>query len=336
MFEENKVEDVLEQLDVLMEGNSAEIESNPHAALKRFKQGGSTSVYPSNRRSSTMTTTRKTILGSITLLVALVLVASFPATRALASEFLGIFRVAKFAPISVSPQQLAFLEEVMENNEGLFPGEMVFDEDPEPGREFNTLSEAAAWYSEGSEYGAPIRTMDGASGIYGETGGEGTLTVNLENARKLLEAANIDPMLLPDSLDGQDVSATVNRTIIQEFDGVGFVQMQSPEINYPVGVNPAPIGEALLTLLGMESADAKRLSRNIDWATTLIMPIPTEFATFSEVQIDGTTGVAIEAIDGSGVTMMWQSGGMVHILTGDGLETDDLLDMVDEMYYFFE
>ena len=336
MFEENKVEDVLEQLDVLMEADSAEIESSPHAALKRFKQTGIAPTYPSNRRSSIMTTTRKTILGSATLLLALVFIASFPATRALASEFLGIFRVAKFAPISVSPQQLAFLEEVMSENEGLFPGEMVFDEDPEPGREFNTLSEAAAWYSEGSDYGASIRTLDGASGIYGETGGEGTLTVNLENARKLLEAANIDPMLLPDSLDGQEVSAQVNRTIIQEFEGVAFIQMQSPEINYPVGVNPEPIGEALLTLLGMEPADAQRLSRNIDWATTLVMPVPTEFATFSEVQIDGTTGVAIEAIDGSGVTMMWQSYDTVHILTGDGLETDDLLDMVDEMYYFYE
>ncbi len=46
-----------------------------------------------------------------TLLVVLVLggAIAIPSVRAAASEFLGLFRVQKFAPISISPRQLAML-----------------------------------------------------------------------------------------------------------------------------------------------------------------------------------------------------------------------------------
>jgi hypothetical protein len=53
---------------------------------------------------------------------------SLPAVRAAASDFLGLFRVEKFAPISVSPQQMAMLEQIAE--QGLHPGELVMTSEP--------------------------------------------------------------------------------------------------------------------------------------------------------------------------------------------------------------
>ena len=46
---------------------------------------------------------------------------SFPAVRAAASDFLGLFRVQKFAPISISPEQMAMLEQLAEGGRMVLP-----------------------------------------------------------------------------------------------------------------------------------------------------------------------------------------------------------------------
>lgn len=337
MREDREIEQVMTMMDSLVEADSAEIQSSPHAALRRFKQ----SAFPSQpvRSKSIMNTQRNTILGAVIALALLVSVATIPATRAWASDMLSVFRVAKFAPISVSPQQLAMLEEIMDSGEEFYPGDIEFSEEPEPGREVNTLSEAADYQAELLGYDAGIRTLDGFGepSIYVQPGGEATLTINLESARNLLAAANIDPQLLPDALDAQQVTALASPSVMQEFDSVYLMQMVAPVINYPDGVNPQPIGKALLMLLGMDEGEATRVSSSIDWTSTLLMPIPSEFATFSEVSVDGGAGLAIMAADGTGENMlMWQAGGHVYMLSAENADTDDLLDIAMGLYYYWD
>ena len=67
--------------------------------------------------------TRRIAAMGLTVVVAIAVLMAFPSVRAAASDFLGLFRVKTFAPISVSPQQLAVLERLGE--EGLEPGEFV-------------------------------------------------------------------------------------------------------------------------------------------------------------------------------------------------------------------
>ena len=342
MRDNSEIESVMEMMDGLMDADSAdstasrqaEIYSDPHLALQRFKQQ---SAHFTPVRSKQMTTQRKTMLGAVLALAMLIFIASFPATRAWASDMLSIFRVAKFAPISVSPQQLAFLEEIMEDGEGFYPGEFTLLDEPEPGLEFDSRSDALAYLQENEDFYS-LRSLDGYGEpqIYIETGGAARLTVDLASARRLLEAADIDPTLLPDSLDGQDVTGQVGVVVMQEFDGVQMAQTEAPEINYPNGVDPQPIGEALLRLLGMDESDAARLSQNIDWGSTLVLPVPAEFATFSEVPIEGTTGLAIEAIDGQGTSLMWQSRGQVYMIASDSADVEEILDIVESLYWFYE
>lgn len=305
--------------------------SSPHAALHRFHN--ETLV---KRRFATMNTTRNAVFSGLAAVLLLVLAFSFPATRALAGQFLGVFRVQKFAPISVSPAQLQMLEN-LEMDEGLYPGEIVFAEDGIEGRDFDNLADAAAFAQSESTAFYGVRTLaelGDPSEIHVEGGGTATLTVNLEGARALLEAINADPAILPDSLDGQDVTADTDVMLGQMWDDVMLMQMPSPVFNYPTDVNPAPIGQALLQLLGMEESEARRLSESIDWTNTLLMPIPTEFATFREVPIDGTTGLLIEAVDGGETALMWQNGGMVYML-GGGSSGDELLESAESLTWTF-
>lgn len=279
-----------------------------------------------------MNTTRKTILGGVVAALLLVFAFSFPTTRAIAGQFLGIFRVQKFAPISVSPAQLQLLED-LSMEDGLYPGEITFAEDGIEPQQFDNLAEAASFAYGNSDAFYSLRTLPiGApSDIRAEGGGTATLTVNLEGARALLEAIEADPSALPDSLDGQDVTADMDVMIGQMWDDVMLMQMPAPVFNYPTDVDPAPIGQALLQLLGMEEGEAMRLSQNIDWTNTLVMPIPTEFATFREVQIEGTTGLLIEAVEGGETALMWQNGGMVYMMSAAEMSGDEVVALAQSL-----
>ena len=68
--------------------------------------------------------------------------------------------------------------------------------------------------------------------------------------------------------------------------------------------------------LGMSESEAARLAASIDWTNTLLMPIPEEFATFSEVRVAGTSGLALSSLDGVNSALMWQDGGRVYVISG--------------------
>ena len=269
---------------------------------------------------------RKYAFATFFVLLFLVVAFSLPPVRAAASDFLGLFRVQKFAAISVSPRQLAMLEEVAE--QGLQPGELELVEEPGPAQSFTSPAEASI------AAGLRVKTVE-ALGAPDEIrvtgGGSGRLTIDLESARRILEMAEVNPRLLPDSLDGANVDVTIFPSVEQTWDeGVTLLQTESPVIDYPDDVNPALLGQALLRMLGMTPGEARRLAANIDWTSTLLLPIPEDLATFNEVEVAGTTGLALSSVDGEGNVIMWQRDGVLFLLIGDQ-SIDDLGEIADSL-----
>ncbi|MEM7798797.1 MAG: DUF4367 domain-containing protein [Chloroflexota bacterium] len=251
-----------------------------------------------------------------------------PAGQAMASDFLGIFRVQKFAPISISPERLAQLEEL--DIEGLYPGEVIWSQEPTEPTEVANFADAAAatgFDARGSDF---VNTFGVPENIAVGGNGSATLTVDLPAARTILEVAGVDSTLLPDSLDGAEISVEVGSGIFTDWDerGVTFVQMESPVVNYPNDFDPAPIGQALLQFLGMSEAEAASLSRAIDWTNTLILPIPQDAADFQEVSVNGNPGLLLTSIDGMGNSIMWEENGMVYMLAGD-IDAGALIDLAN-------
>lgn len=255
---------------------------------------------------------RKYALSGLAFVLLLVIAFSLPPVRAAASDFLGIFRVQKFAAISVSPQQLALLERIAD--QGLYPGEFQSVEDPGPSQEVSSLDEAAARTGNtlytASALGAPSQVR--VSGA-----GSGRLIVDLDNARSILDTAGVDPQLLPDSLEGAEVDVTIYPAVEQRWDdGTTLLQTSSPLIDYPEDVDPSVLGEALLQVLGMSPREARRLASSIDWSSTLLLPVPEDLATFSEVTINGTSALALNSIEGGESSLIWQRDGTIFVLAG--------------------
>jgi hypothetical protein len=157
--------------------------------------------------------------------------------------------------------------------------------------------------------------------IFVISGASGRLTIDVENARTLMSLAGADPELIPDSLDGADVDVTVYPAISQNWDdGVVLLQAPSPLVEYPEDVNVTALGQALLEVLGMEPEPARRLAESIEWTNTVLLPIPESIASFNEVQIGDSSGLALTSVDGQIAAVLWVSEGMVFVLSGLGAE----------------
>lgn len=257
---------------------------------------------------------RKYALGGLTAILLLFIAFTLPPVRAAASDFLGLFRVQKFAPISISPEQMNLLEDMAE--QGLHPGTLEMIKEPGPPQDVASQAEAEALA------GLTVRTpeaLDSPDAVRVTDGGEGELTIDLESARRILETAGVDPQLLPESLDRKTVHVTMYSSVEQQWqDGTLLMQTASPEVDYPDDVDPAVLGEALLQMLGMAPGEAQRLAQNIDWTSTLLLPVPRDLATFRGVQVDGTSGLALSSVEGRGHSLLWQKDGIVYLLVGNG------------------
>jgi hypothetical protein len=260
------------------------------------------------------------------LVVLVVATFSLPPVRAAASDFLGLFRVQKFAPISVSPAQLQQLERLAE--QGLFPGELEMIEEPGSPQEVDSLVEASVFT------GRNVRTLadlGAPAAIRISNGGSGRLVVNLENARAILEAAEVDPLLLPDSLDGAVVDARLFPVVEQEWADLFLVQTASPVVDYPDDVDLVVLGEALLRFVGLTEGEARRLAQNIDWTNTLVLPIPEDLASFSEVRVDGVSGLGLSELGGNGASLVWEKDGTVYMLASNSVTLDELRDLAESL-----
>lgn len=250
-----------------------------------------------------------------TLLVVLVLggAIAIPSVRAAASEFLGLFRVQKFAPISISPRQLAMLENLAE--QGLTPGTLEMVSEPAYQQQAASMAEAASLT--GAATLAP-HVLGEPDAIYVTGAAQGRLTVDLNSSRAIMRAAGVDPALLPDSLEGAVVDVTIYPMVAANWTDaqISLMQSDSPLVDYPDDVNPVVLGEALLQLLGMTETEASRLAASIDWTNTLLFPVPENAATFSEVTVQGSSGLALSSLDGTHTALMWQKDGRVFILEG--------------------
>ncbi len=277
-------------------------------------------------------------------LIALVLLVvavsfTFEPVRVAAGDILSIFRVQEFAVIPVGPEQMERMEEIgrlLEENYFLSEPIMVEEPEVETIATLREASVAAGFAARAPEY-LP-EDFAPAEGIEVTGPGSAQVTVDVELARSLFVMAGLDPALLPDSLGAQPLAVSlfpmVKQTwLYQSRTALTFLQGPSPVVGFPDDVDPAALGAAALQLLGMSEREAERVSKAIDWTTTLVLPIPTDFVSFREVTIDGTTGLVLsEEYDhlGSHSALMWQKDGIVYFMQGN-LQMSHLMDVADSI-----
>lgn len=278
---------------------------------------------------------------ALALTVLLVVALTVPSVRALANNFLGLFRVEQFAVVQVNPAQLpeqlgdsVLFEELLSRN-------VVMDEKGEP-QEVESPAQAAELT------GFPVRlpaSFRADSQLVVTPAADITFQIDLRLIQGIIDELEIQGVNLPGALDGTDVSVAIpsgvsaasgecasdpEMAMREGFDPddpapypivscTTFVQMPSPDVNAPPGLDISKIGEAYLQLLGMSPEEAVKFSSHVDWTTTLVVPIPLYGTSYQEVSVDGVTGTLILSEErNSQYLLMWVKDGMIYALTGPG------------------
>ena len=318
MNEDKQLQDVLEQLSVL-EPTAADAPRPARQAYARLQSQLQAEQMPERpawlaRLGRWLFGPQRRLATAVSLAIALLAITfSFPAVRAAASDLLSLFRVQKFAAISVSPEQLVLLEQVAE--QGIMPGTLEIDQEPGALTAVNSLTDAASLT--GLTEVRSLTQLGSPEEIFISSGGSGRFTIDEANARSLLDAANLNPDLLPPGIDGAGIRVAIFDGVEQRWaDGTTLLQTDSPVVQYPDELDPALVGEALLQVLGLNPLEANRLANQIDWTSTLLLPIPSNMATFQEVTVQGVSGIGLSSVDGTINALVWQQNGRLYLLAG--------------------
>ncbi len=311
--QDKQLQEVMEQLSVL-EPTAADTPRPARQAFARLQTQLAPPERPNwlARLGQHLLAPQRRLATAVSLAITLIIITfSFPAVRAAASDLLSLFRVQKFAAISISPEQLAMLEQIAD--QGLIPGELRIGQEPGQLTPVDSLREAAN--RTGLTAVRTLPTLGDPTEIFISEGGSADFTIDEANARALLEAANLDPDLLPPGIDGARITVATFNGVEQRWDdGTTLLQLDSPLVQYPERLDPAVLGEALLQILGLNPLEAQRLAREIDWTSTLLLPIPTDMASFEETVVNGTSGIGLSSLDGAIHALIWQENGRLYLL----------------------
>jgi len=281
-------------------------------------------------------------------IVVIALLFTLAPVQAAASEFLGLFRVRKFAIIPINPANMQSFQQAGGQIDKMLSDDVTFIKQGGKPVTVATADEAS------QKAGIPVRLPSAlaAPKLTVQDGVDAKLKVDAARIQAILDMAGRNDIQLPTALDGANVEFIVPPTVVAEFncdsphpmpavpagdaalpktsvelpepsaECVTLMQLASPSVDAPKGVNLAQVGEAMLQLLGLSPAEAKHFASTIDWSSTLVIPMPTDAATFRDVTVDDAQGVLIESrpqYRGPATrqyVLFWQKNDIVYSLTG--------------------
>ena len=283
------------------------------------------------------------------LAVALV-AASFalPAVRVAAQSALDLFRVHSFAAVEIDPariEQLKKLHDLTESD----PAMMVFDKQDvlqDPGKPMEYPSADLAASAAGLPgLRKPTSLPDGLTFEKAAATGQGQarLTLHADRLQHVLEALGITDVRVPMGLDGQSLTVHMPPHVMQLYTSgkhhLSIIEGTSPEVALPAGADLKQLGEIGLRVLGLDAAEARRVAASIDWRSTLLVPVPTNAASFRQVDVNGHQGLFIR-MDGAGASggrsgprgsmVMWTEGERVLAVQSD-LSGESVLEVAQSL-----
>jgi hypothetical protein len=267
---------------------------------------------------------------------------AFPGVRAVATNFLGLFRVEKVAVIPFNPANIPDdISNAGPRIEQMLAEDMTFEKHGEP---YDVSSPAEASGAAGIPVRLPSELGEPAK-ISVQPGARLTFTVDLARMRAILDEMGRQDIDLPQLLQGETVTADLPTSVTALYGdcememeaphAAGYnpghrssgssnclvlVQLASPTVSAPPGLDINQIGTTFLELTGMSPEEAERFSQTVDWATTLIIPVP-NYSSSSEVMVDGEQGVLVhqpDRGDRARYMLAWVKNGVVYSLSGQG------------------
>jgi len=295
------------------------------------------------------------------LAIVLALVLAFPATRALAGELLSLFRVQRVAVVQVDFTGMQQLNGVVGRDiSQLISDSITMQKEPSDPVTVATTDEASRLA--GFNVRAPKGLDPSRISVMSST--SFTFTINRIKAQAVLDEAGRTDLVLPEAVDGADVSVTIpsnvslafgtcpepssdseaEREMEREMEGGGspgrmyagciiFSQIPSPEVSAPASLDIAQLARIGLEFTGMTAEEAAQFTDTVDWASTLVVPIPRNAASYQQLSIDGVIGTLIErpSDDAPQFALLWVKDGILYAIGGLGDNAQKALEIANSL-----
>jgi hypothetical protein len=187
------------------------------------------------------------------------------------------------------------------------------------------------------------------------------LTLNRERLQAIVDEVGRSDVQLPASIDGAEVAVHIPRAVTARYGDIEkpkdagktrgsewnratqaqlqnflvFAQVPSPTVSIPPNVDIAEVAEAGLEVAGMSPSEAHTFVQNVDWTSTLVIPVPHEGGSLQKESVDGVEGTLISAPPRGrrpeGYTLIWTKNGVIYSLAGfgDGAQAVELADSLE-------
>jgi hypothetical protein len=274
------------------------------------------------------------MVGLSALLVVAILFTIAPVREA-AADFLGLFRIRKFAVIPLDQQQLGRLEQLAQQAENQF-GEPQIAREKGPEQPVNDAAQASTLAGYAVRVPTRLPAVSALRKFTVQRGPAMHMEVDRAALEAFMQAAGASTEGLPQTdkiVADVDVANIVTQQYFLGSGQLELVQTPNPQVNLPEGVNPTALAETGFMLLGMPQEDAQRLATSIDWTSTLIVPLPANAGTAREVTIDGVTGLLLQDLDTGrkDSALVWEKGDILYFMSGHNLDERVLLDAADSL-----
>lgn len=273
---------------------------------------------------------RPMCIGALALIL-LVGLFGYAPSRALARQFLAVFRVKQFVAIQVnsSPEQLEAVGQQMESlfgskPEALAEAPIVPAANPEEARDLAGFNVRLPAYLPG---GSHLQFSVKGRTVY-------AFRLREETLRTVLTMANMDPNLIPAGWGEAHLTVELPAMVHITNGTVDILQIYDPKANYPEGIDPQILGQAGLRILGLAPHEAKRIAERIDWLSTMVLPVPANIASFQEIPIAGEQGILLTPRDLSEDQrrmLLWQKDGVVYLVSSN-TSVENLVQVAESMF----
>ncbi|HEX2697172.1 MAG TPA: hypothetical protein VHM28_05645 [Anaerolineales bacterium] len=283
----------------------------------------------------------------------LTLIVSIPATRALADQLLSLFRVQQ---VTVIPVDFTGMEQLTGGELGkqfseLISNSMTVTKKPSDPVSLADASDASA--KAGFTVRLPQSVDYSRLTLLDNAGFE--FTIDRTKAQALLDESGRTDLVLPNSTDGAVISVNVPASVLADYgtcpdpakmdpdqmgtpgrnypDCIILTEIPSPTVSAPADVDVAQLAQIGLEFTGMTSDEAAAYVQTVDWTSTLVVPIPKNAATYSQVQVDDVTGTLIQrpADDAPQFVLIWVKDGIIYAFGGLGTNSQQALDMANSL-----
>ncbi len=300
---------------------------------------------------------RRTLWAGLTVIIVLVIGLSIPSGFAWAGQFLGLFRVQQVTVLPIDPTGLANLK----NSSTLVQqmGELLANSinyEKKPGEPIPAANAAEASKLAGFTVRLPTSPSIQPS-LTVQPGTAFEFTVDRARAQALLDESGHKDLVLPQSLDNANISVNIPDAVsaaygncptpqnnasdpdIQGSAGrlyggcIILAEMPSPTVDTPPDINFQQLAQIGLEFTGMSPAQAQALSNNIDWGTSLVIPLPKNAASYQKVTVDGVSGYLIQRPpdDAPEFALVWVKDGIIYTIGGLGNNSAQAIEMANSM-----